>query len=114
MPVTIPCAKCGRPLAEQSKRCVYCGTYRITAAPGTPEFEAQRKAAEEDAKRVERQKVIFAHGLELGTRVHRPTVLERLRNESLPTRLAAGLLAIPLVLIWPPWAVKWVRGLFLG
>ena len=113
MPATLPCANCGRPVAEQSKRCVYCGTYRIIAAPGTPEFAAQQKEAEEDAKRVERNKVIFGHGMGLGKSARKPTLVERLRHESLPVRLAVGLLAIPLVVIWPPWAVKWVRGLFL-
>jgi hypothetical protein len=100
-------------MAEQARRCVYCGTHRITAAPGTPEFEAETKAAEEDAKRVERQKVIYAHGRGLGKSVGKPSLAERLRHESLPVRLVAGLLAIPLLAIWPPWAIKWVKGLFL-
>lgn len=114
MPVTVPCATCGRPVAEQAKRCVYCGTYRITAAPGTPEFEAQQKEAEEDAKRVERQKVIFAHGMGLGRSARKASLAERLRHESLPVRLAAALLAIPLLFIWPPWAIKWMKELFLA
>jgi hypothetical protein len=113
IPVSVPCAKCGRPMAEQAKRCLYCGTYRITAAPGTPEFEAEKKAAEEDAKRVERQKVIYSHGMGLGKSANRLSLAERLRHESLPVRLVAGLLAIPMLAIWPPWAIKWVKGLFL-
>ena len=113
MPGTVPCAKCGRPMAEQAKRCLYCGTHRVTAAPGTPEFEAEKKAAEEDAKRVERQKALYSHGMGLGKSGGKPSLAERLRNESMPIRLAAGLLAIPLLLIWPPWAIKWVKSLFL-
>jgi hypothetical protein len=100
-------------MAEQAKRCLYCGTYRITAAPGTPEFEAEKQAAEEDAKRVERQKVIYSHGMGLGKSANRLSLAERLRHESLPVRLLAGLLAIPMLAIWPPWAIKWVKGLFL-
>ena len=104
--------KCGRPVAAQAKRCVYCGTYRITAAPGTPAFEAEKKAAEEDAKRVERQRVIYEHGVGLGTAAKTPLV-ERLRHESLPVRLAAGLVAIPLLVVWPPWAIRWIKKLLL-
>jgi hypothetical protein len=92
---------------------VYCGTYRITAAPGTPEFEVQQKEAGEDAKRVERNKVIYGYGKGLGKSVRKPSLAERLRHESLPVRLAAALLAIPLLVIWPPWALKWVKELFL-
>ena len=114
MPTTVPCTKCGRPLAEQAKRCLYCGTKRIMAAPGTPEFEAEKKAAEEDAKRLEREKVAYAHGMGLGKRPGKPSLAERLRNEPLPVRLAASLLAIPLLLIWPPWAIKWVKSLLLN
>jgi len=113
MPSTVPCAKCGRPMADQAKRCLYCGAYRITATPGTPEFEAQTRAAAEDAKRVERQKVIYGHGVGLGKSARKPSLAERLRHESLPVRLVAGLLAIPLLAIWPPWAIKWVKELFL-
>jgi hypothetical protein len=100
-------------MAEHAKRCVYCGTHRITAAPGTLEFEAETKAAEEDAKRVERQKVIYAHGMGLGKSAGTPSLVARLRHESLPVRLMAAFLAIPLLVIWPPWAIKWVKGLFL-
>jgi hypothetical protein len=99
-------------MAEQVKRCLYCGTYRITAAPGTPEFEAETKAAAEDAKRVERQKVIYSHGMGLGKSA-KPSLVERLRHESMPVRLVAGLLAIPMLAIWPPWAIKWVKELFM-
>ena len=99
-------------MAEQVKRCLYCGTQRILAAPGTPEFEAEKKAVEEDSKRVERQKALYAHGMGLGKSA-KPSVAERLRNESLPVRLGASLVAIPLLLIWPPWAIKWVKSLFL-
>ncbi len=113
MPSTVPCAKCGRPMADQAKRCLYCGAYRITATPGTPEFEAQTRAAAEDAKRVERQKALFGQGVGLGKSARKPSVAERLRHESLPVRLVAGLLAIPLLAIWPPWAIKWVKELFL-
>lgn len=113
MPTTIACAKCGRPVAEQAKRCLYCGTYRITAAPGTPEFEAEKKAADADAKRVAREKVAYAHGMGLGKSANKPTMAERLRGKSFPIRLAAGLLAIPLLAIWPPWAIKWMKALFV-
>src|SRR5439155_15057399 len=65
-PSTAPCPKCGRPLAVSAKRCLYCGHVRILAAPGTPEYDAERAAAEADAKRLERQKVIYQHGMGLG------------------------------------------------
>jgi hypothetical protein len=101
-------------MPEQAQRCLYCGTHRITAAPGTPEFEAEKKAAEEEAKRLERQRAIYSHGMGLGKRAGKASLVERLRGESLPVRLVAGLLAIPLLVIWPPWAIKWVKGLFLS
>jgi hypothetical protein len=113
-PVSIPCAKCGRPIAEQSKRCLYCGTYRVTAAPGTPEFEAETKKAEADAKRVEREKAAYGHGMGLGKSAMKPTLAERISRKSLPVRIAAALLAIPLLAIWPPWAIKWVKSLFMA
>jgi hypothetical protein len=100
-------------MADEAKRCLYCGTHRITATPGTPEFEAQMRAAAEDAKRVERQKALYGLGVGLGKSARKPSLAERLRHESLPVRLAAGLLAIPLLAVWPPWAIKWVKGLFL-
>ncbi|HXQ28181.1 MAG TPA: hypothetical protein VN848_02830 [Gemmatimonadales bacterium] len=100
-------------MADQAKRCLYCGTYRITATPGTPEFDAQTRAAAEDAKRVERQKALYGQGVGLREGARKPSLAERLRHESLPVRLVAGLLAIPLLAVWPPWAIKWVKELFL-
>jgi hypothetical protein len=99
-------------MAGTAKRCLYCGTYRITAQPGTPEYEAEQKAAEEDAKRVERQRLLYAHGMGLG-RAAKPSFAAQLRSASAPVRIAAALLAIPLLVIWPPWAIKWVKELFL-
>ena len=113
MPAAVLCAKCRRPLTEQAKRCLYCGTPRIVAAPGTPEYEVEKKATEEDTKRLERQKAAYSHGMGLGKSAGKPSLADRLRNQSFPVRLTASLLAIPLLMIWPPWAIKWVKSLLL-
>jgi hypothetical protein len=114
MPVTTPCRKCGRPVGEQAKRCLYCGTYRMTAEPGTPEYEREVQAAEADAKQVERQKLIFSQGMGLGKRAAKPSLAEQLRSAAPPVRFLAALVAIPLLAVWPPWAIKWIKELFLG
>jgi hypothetical protein len=100
-------------MAETARRCLYCGTYRITAQPGTPQYAAEQQAADEDARRVERQKLLYTHGVGLG-RAAKPSLAEQLRSASAPVRFAAALLAIPLLVIWPPWAIKWVKELFLA
>ena len=99
---TTPCPKCRRPLAASVKRCPYCGHYRILAAPGTPEYEAERAAAEADAKRVERQKAIFQHGMGLGKTAVQPSLAERLRRQSLPVKVAVMLVVVPLMMLVAP------------
>ncbi|MSR07800.1 MAG: hypothetical protein EXR93_12160 [Gemmatimonadetes bacterium] len=79
----------------------------------TTRFEVETKAAEEDAKRLERQKAAYSHGMGLGKSAGKPSLADRLRNQSFPVRLTASLLAIPLLMIWPPWAIKWVKSLLL-
>ena len=112
-PATAPCPKCGRPLALSAKRCLYCGTYRILAAPGTPDYEAERAAADADAKRVERQKVAFQHGMGLGQRTAAPSLGDKLREQSLPVRLLVMAVAVPvLLLVWPPKAIRLVKDVF--
>ena len=98
----VPCPKCRRPLAPTAKRCPYCGNYRILAAPGTPEYEVERAAAEADAKRVERQKVIFQHGMGLGKTAAKPSLAERLREQSLPVKVAVMLVVVPLLMLVAP------------
>ena len=101
-PTTTPCPKCGRPLAPAAKRCLYCGYSRILAPPGTPEHEAERVASEAEAKRIERQKAVFQHGLGLGKTAARPSLSERLRRQSLPVRLAVMALLVPLLMVVAP------------
>jgi DNA-directed RNA polymerase subunit RPC12/RpoP len=101
-PTTTPCAKCRRPLAAAAKRCPYCGTYRILAAPGTPEYEAERAAADADAKRVERQKALFQHGVGLGKSAAKPSLAERLQQQSLPVKVAVMLVVVPLLMFVSP------------
>ena len=84
------------------KRCVYCGTTRILAAPGTPEYEAERAAAEADAKRVERQKVIFQHGMGLGKSAAKPSLAEKLRQQSFPVRIVVMAVVVPLLMLVSP------------
>lgn len=112
-PATAPCPKCGRPLAASAKRCLYCGHTRILAPPGTPEHDAERAAAEADAKRLERQKVIFQHGMGLGKTAAKPSLGERLRQQSLPVRLAVMVVAVPaLMLVAPFKAFRLVKEVF--
>jgi hypothetical protein len=113
MATTTPCPKCGRPLGEQAKRCLYCGASRITAAPGTPEFEAQKREAEVQEKKVELQKAIYSAGMGAGMNTKKPSLTEQLRAQSGPVKVLAALFAIPLVAIWPPWGIKWLKELFM-
>jgi len=112
-PSPTPCPKCRRPLAATAKRCTYCGTYRILAAPGTPEYEVERAAAEADAKRVERQKVIYQHGMGLGKSAVKPSLAERLRHQSLPVKIAVMLVVVPLMMFVAPFkAFKLAKEVF--
>jgi len=112
-PATTPCPKCRRPLAATAKRCTYCGTYRILAKPGTPEYEVERAAAEADAKRIERQKVIFQHGMGLGKPAAKPSLAERLRQQSLPVKVAVMLVVVPLLMFVSPFkAFKMAKEVF--
>ena len=60
---TAPCAKCGRPVAETAKRCIYCGTVKYASAPGTPERAAEEAAAAEEDKKLKRQAALFRAGV---------------------------------------------------
>ena len=101
-PATTPCPKCRRPIAVSAKRCTYCGNYRILAAPGTPEYEAERAAADSDAKRVERQKALYQHGMGLGKSAVKPSLADRLRQQSLPVKVAVMLVVVPLMMFVAP------------
>jgi len=60
---TTPCAKCGRPVAEGAKRCIYCGAFRFTSAPGTPEREAEEKEAAESERKLKQQAALYRAGM---------------------------------------------------
>jgi hypothetical protein len=108
-----PCPKCKRPLAAGVKRCIYCGYTRILAAPGTPEYEAEKAAAEADAKKLERQKVIYQHGMGLGKTSAKPGFAERLREQTLLVRVLVMLPLFPLLLMTVPFkAFKVVKEVF--
>ncbi len=95
------------------KRCLYCGHTRILAAPGTPEHDTERAAAEADAKRLERQKVIFQHGMGLGKTATKASLGERLRQQSLPVRFAVMAVAFPALLLVAPFkAFRLVKEVF--
>ncbi|HYT81805.1 MAG TPA: hypothetical protein VEK86_00040 [Gemmatimonadales bacterium] len=95
------------------KRCVYCGHVRILAPPGTPEYEVERAAAETEAKRLERQKVLYQHGMGLGKSAAKPPLAERLRRQSLLVRLAVMAVVVPaLMLVAPFKAFRLVKDVF--
>jgi hypothetical protein len=62
----------------------------------------ERAAAEADAKRIERQKVIFQHGMGLGKSAAKPSLAERLRGQSLPVKVAVMLVVVPVLMLVSP------------
>jgi hypothetical protein len=111
-PATVPCGKCGRPVGLQAKRCLYCGEYRITAQPGTPEHAAQRAAADEDAKRMARQAVIYKEGMGFGGGRGKKGFTTWAREQSTPVRLLAGAALMPLLLFVPFRVFRMVKEIF--
>jgi len=101
-PATTPCPKCRRPLGAGVKRCIYCGYTRLLSAPGTPAYEAEKAAAEAEAKRLERQKVVYQHGMGLGKSAAKPSLAERLRQQSLPVKVIVMLVVVPLMMFVNP------------
>ncbi len=109
----IPCPKCKRPLGAGVKRCIYCGYTRLLSAPGTPEYEAEQAAAQLDAKNLERQKVIYQHGMGLGKTSTKPGMVEQLRRQTPLVRVMIGLpLFLVLFLVMPFKAFKMVKEVF--
>jgi hypothetical protein len=112
-PATTPCPKCRRPLADGVKRCIYCGHVRILAAPGTPEYEAERAAAEAEAKKLERQKAIYQAGMGLGKASAPSGFASKLREQSLPIRILVMVILVPLLMVTVPFkAFRVVKDVF--
>lgn len=108
-----PCPQCRRPLAAGVKRCIYCGYTRLLSAPGTPEHEAEKKAAAADALKLERQKAIYQAGMGLGKTSTKPGLVERLRRETPLVRVLIGLpLFLILFLVMPFKAFRMVKDVF--
>jgi len=109
----IPCPQCKRPLGAGVKRCIYCGYTRLLSAPGTPEHAAETAAAEADAKKLERQKVIYQHGMGLGKTSTKTSMAEQLRRQTPLVRILIGLpLFLVLFLLMPFKAFKMVKEVF--
>lgn len=70
-------------------------------------------AADADAKRLERQKVMYQHGMGLGKSAAKPPLAERLRHQSLPVRVAVMAVLVPaLMLVRPFKAFRLVKEVF--
>jgi len=109
----IPCPKCKRPLGAGVKRCIYCGYTRLLAAPGTPEYQAEKAAADVEAKKLERQKAIYSAGMGLGKTSTKPGLVEQLRRQTPLVRVMIGLpLFLVLFLVMPFKAFKMVKEVF--
>ncbi|HEX4561394.1 MAG TPA: hypothetical protein VH113_06130 [Gemmatimonadales bacterium] len=88
---TAPCARCGRPVAETAKRCIYCGAVKYTSTPGTPERVAEEAAALEEDKKLKRQAALYRAGVGMP------------KSEASPDQ-GAGLLKALLMLFVNPFA----------
>jgi len=97
----IACNRCKRQIAEQSIRCLYCG-YPVAAT------DEQR---EEEEARLARLTAMYSAGLGLPGK-HKRHWIERLREESVPTKLLAAGLLLPLMMIMPFKAIGWIREIF--
>lgn len=97
---TSPCGKCGRPVAETAKRCLYCGAYRFRSAAGTPEREAEEQAAREDEKRLKQQAALYRAGVGIP------------KGGSSPDQGAGLLKALVMLFVNPIASFKILRGIF--
>lgn len=95
------------------KRCIYCGHTRLLSQPGTPEYEAEKKAAELAAKKLEREKAIYSAGMGLGKTSTKPGLVEQLRRQTPLVRVLIGLPLLTLLLIVMPFkAFKMMKDVF--
>ncbi|HTY07360.1 MAG TPA: hypothetical protein VMC86_12660 [Gemmatimonadales bacterium] len=97
---TTPCEKCGRPVADAAKRCLYCGAYRFRAASGTPEREAEELAAREDDKKLKQQAALYRAGVGMP------------KGGSAPDQGAGLLKALVMLFVNPFASIKIIRGIF--
>lgn len=97
---TSPCDKCGRPVAHTAKRCIYCGQFRFTAPPGTPERTAEEAAAEADAKKLKQQAALYRGGVGMP------------KGESSPDQGAGVLKALVMLFVNPFASFKILRKIF--
>lgn len=97
---TAPCAKCGRPVAETAKRCLYCGAPRYKTAPGTPERAAEEAAALEEEKKLKRQAALYRAGVGMA------------KGEASPDQGAGLLTALVMLFVNPIASFKILRKIF--
>ncbi|HKR54956.1 MAG TPA: zinc ribbon domain-containing protein [Gemmatimonadales bacterium] len=97
---TAPCSKCGRPVAETAKRCLYCGAPQYKAAPGTPERAAEEAAALEEDKKLKRQAALYRAGVGMA------------KGEASPDQGAGLLKALLMLFVNPISSFKILRKIF--
>ena len=99
---TIGCPHCKREIADQSKRCLYCG--RLLAV--TSEVEAQ-----EDLRRTQRMVAIYEAGIGLRSRGRRGWI-EELREASIAVKLLVATLMLPLMMFSPFRVLRSIKAIF--
>ena len=97
---TAPCSKCGRPVAETAKRCLYCGAPQYKAAPGTPERAAEEAAALEEDKKLKRQAALYRAGVGIP------------KSEASPDQSAGLVKALLMLFVNPISSFKILRNIF--
>ena len=95
----LPCPHCGRSISDRSKRCLYCAKPLDAATGDETDNRARMLAA------------MYSAGVGLPA-APKASWLERQRDEPLLVKLVVALGIMPVALIWPPLAWKWIRTLF--
>lgn len=103
---TAPCSKCGRPVAETARRCIYCGTVQYRTAPGTPERAADEAAAVEEEKKLKRQAALYRAGVGM------PKEEKGAAGQKGAAGLADILISVLMLGVRPIWAFKRLRTIF--
>jgi hypothetical protein len=101
---TMTCPHCGRQIADQSKRCLYCG--RLLPSSGASEAEVQA-----DLRRSQQMAAIYEAGLGFGRRTRR-TWIDELNESNLALKLLVSVLMLPLMLVAPFRVLRNIRAIF--